>query len=134
MREHELVEGNEHEVGSEYEEENEHEVGSEYKEENEHEEERVGKDDSIGHDGGAPVRARDRGGNGLVKAHEVNNGSHGREGVKGGDRRTHAREEGMEYGGDNDNQKCVLALRNRTPEGYNRPGRTTGHRTHIRMA
>ena len=119
MREHERAEGNEHEEVSEYEEESEHEG------------ERVGEDDNIGHDDGALVKARGRGGNGLVKAREVDSGSHGRVGVKGGDRRTRACEGGMEYGGGNDSQRSVLVLRNLIPEGYDRPGRTTGCRTRV---
>ena len=131
----------------------EHEHG----EENEHEGERADEDDSIGHDGGAPAKTRGRGGNGLVKvrdleeerrvvhdkgiriceavkAHEVDNDSHWREGAKVGDRRTRARGEEMENGGGNDSQMSVLVLHDRTPEGFDRPGRTTGHRTRVLVA
>ena len=147
MREHEHGEENEHEG------ESEHEVGSEH----EREEERADEDDSIGHDGGAPAKARGRGGNGLVKtrdleeerrvvrdkgiriceavkAREVDNDSHWREGAKVGDRRTRARGEEMENGGDNDSQMSVLALHDRTPEGCDRPGHTTGCRTRVLVA
>ena len=147
MREHEHAEGNEHEEVSEYEEESEHE----------HEGERADEDDNIGHDGGVPAKARDRGGNGLVKvrgyeeerrvvrdkgiricevakARELDNGSHWREGVKVDGRRTRAREEGTENGGDIGIQMSVLVLHDRTPEGYDRPGRTTGHRTRVLAA
>ena len=153
MREHELAEGNEHEG------ESEHKVGNEREGESKHEreEERADEDDSIGHDGGAPVKTRGRGGNGLVKAHghekerrvfhdkdiriceavkarEVDDDSHWREGAKVGDRRIRARGEEMENESDNDSQMSVLALHDRTPEGCDRPGRTTGRRTRVRMA
>ena len=153
MREHEHGEENEHEG------ESEHEVGNEREGESEHEreEERADEDDSIGHDGGAPAKTRGRGGNGLakardlkeerrvvhdkgiriceaVKAREVDNDSHWREGAKVGDRRTRARGEEMENGGGNDSQMSVLALHDRTPEGCDRPGRTTGRMTRVRMA
>ena len=153
MREHEHGEENEHEG------ESEHEVGNEREGESEHEreEERADEDDSIGHDGGAPAKTRGRGGNGLakardleeerrvvrdkgvriceaVKAREVDNDSHWREGAKVGDRRTRAREEGTENGGDSGIQMSVLVLHDRTPEGYDRLGRTTGHRTRVLVA
>ena len=141
MREHEHGEENEHEGESEH----------------EREEERADEDNSIGHGGGAPAKARGRGGNGLVKARsyeeerrvvrdkgvriceavkarELDNGSHWSEGVKADGRRIRAREEGTENGGDIGIQMSVLVLHDRTPEGYDRPGRTTGHRTRVLAA
>ena len=153
MREHELAEGNEHEG------ESKHEVGNEREGESEHEceEERADEDDNIGHDGGVPAKTRDRGGNDLVKARgheeerrvvrdkgiricevakarELDNGSHWHEGVRVVSRRTRACEEGTENGGDSGSQMSVLVLHDRTPEGFDRPGRTTGHRTRVLVA